>query len=305
MALVCLSTFGADQGKFAGSAACRGCHAPIATFFFRNPHFKSQVTGKPPVDASFAKDQPDAIGCESCHGPGHSHIAAKGDKKLINAFSLMSPKETLDNCLQCHSRQFPRSHIRRSAHTTGEVACTSCHSIHKTATPKLLLAKSQPELCYGCHTNIRAQFAMPFKHRVNEGFMQCTDCHNPHGVAAATWRMAARPRMVDQSLLNEQACLKCHVDQRGPFAFEHAGVRVEGCETCHSPHGSANARLLKRPQVFTLCLECHNGAGSFGRQADGVIAQSPSHSMTNPRYQNCTACHVRIHGSNADARFLR
>jgi hypothetical protein len=27
--------------------------------------------------------------------------------------------------------------------------------------------------------------------------------------------------------------------------------------------------------------------------------------MADPRYQNCTTCHVRIHGSNADSRFLR
>jgi ferredoxin len=27
--------------------------------------------------------------------------------------------------------------------------------------------------------------------------------------------------------------------------------------------------------------------------------------MADPRYRNCTTCHVRIHGSNADARFLR
>jgi ferredoxin len=33
--------------------------------------------------------------------------------------------------------------------------------------------------------------------------------------------------------------------------------------------------------------------------------QSPSHNMAEPRYQNCTTCHVRIHGSNADQRFLR
>jgi hypothetical protein len=24
---------------------------------------------------------------------------------------------------------------------------------------------------------------MPFHHRVNEGLIQCTDCHNPHDVA--------------------------------------------------------------------------------------------------------------------------
>ena len=31
-------------------------------------------------------------------------------------------------------------------------------------------------------------------------------------------------------------------------------MRVEGCESCHSPHGSTNAKLLKRPVVFTMCI---------------------------------------------------
>jgi DmsE family decaheme c-type cytochrome len=111
--------------------------------------------------------------------------------------------------------------------------------------------------------------------------------------------------MAHSGLDGEQSCVRCHADKRGPFAFEHPGVRVEGCEGCHAPHGSTNTRLLKRPLVFTLCLECHNGAGSFGRQADGVTVQSASHNMADPKYQNCTTCHVRIHGSNADRLFLR
>jgi DmsE family decaheme c-type cytochrome len=146
---------------------------------------------------------------------------------------------------------------------------------------------------------------MPFKHRVNEGSVDCTDCHNPHGSFAATWGMAARPRMVTQAVGNEEPCLKCHTDKRGPFVYEHAPVRVEGCETCHNAHGSTNPRLLKRPVVFTVCLECHTGAGQFGRQSNGITVQTVSHNMADPKYQNCTSCHVRIHGSNADPAFFR
>jgi DmsE family decaheme c-type cytochrome len=104
---------------------------------------------------------------------------------------------------------------------------------------------------------------------------------------------------------NEEPCLKCHVDKRGPFVFEHASVRVEGCTACHVPHGSTNAKLLTRPVVFTLCLECHNGAGTFGRENAGVFQTPATHNLLDPRYQHCTLCHVRIHGSNADPTFLR
>ena len=68
-----------------------------------------------------------------------------------------------------------------------------------------------------------------------------------------------------------------------------------------------NAKLLRRPVVFTVCLECHTGAGNgtIGAAAGGVVRQSSSHNMLDPKYQRCTTCHVRIHGSNSDANFLR
>jgi len=263
--------------------------------FYKNPHGRVAQAGSPPETA----------GCESCHGPGSEHIAGKGDKSKITAFSLLPPAQVLAACLRCHAESLGRMQIRRSSHTQAQVACNQCHSIHKAKTPRSLLAREQRELCYGCHSNIRAQFSLPVKHRVNEGVVQCTDCHNPHGAAAPAWTMGQRPRMVEAPLGNEEPGLKCHIYKRGPFAFEHPAVRVGGCSSCHVPHGSANARLLRRPAVFTLCLECHNGAGDFGRQGDGIQQTPLSHNMANPRFRHCTTCHVRIHGSNGDQRFLR
>jgi len=293
---VLLSATVEAEPTFAGSAACRTCHPNIVVNYFRNPHFKTQtMDGQPPEKS----------GCEGCHGPGSDHIASKGDRTKIIAFSQIQPKQVLDNCLRCHAESLGRAQIRRSQHSLAQVACNACHSIHRSATPKFLLAKQQRDVCYGCHANVRAQFSQPSKHRVNEGFMNCTDCHNPHGAQAPNWAMGARPRMVDAALGNEEACLKCHTDKRGPFAYEHPATRVDGCGACHTPHGSAHARLLKRPAVFTLCLECHNGLGDFGPQGDGVRRTPVTHNMADVRFRNCTVCHVRIHGSNASEKFLR
>jgi DmsE family decaheme c-type cytochrome len=297
---VCVFLFGwvaMAAPNYVGSAPCKTCHPDIVASFNRNPHYKTIASGNEP---------PERTGCEGCHGPASEHVAARGGKQTIPfAFSLLEPQQVVDNCLRCHANSLGRAQVRRSSHTLAQVVCNTCHSIHKSPVQKSLLAREQRELCYGCHQTVRAQFSMPFKHRVNEGFMECTDCHNPHGAAAPTWRMGARPRMTTTALGNEEPCLKCHVDKRGPFAYEHPPVRVDGCETCHYPHGSANVRLLRRPVIFTVCLECHNGAGTFGRQGDGILLPSVTHSMTDPKYQNCTGCHVRIHGSNADERFLR
>ena len=281
---------------YVGSNVCKSCHPDVWLNFFKNPHYKSIASGEEP---------PDRTGCEACHGPGKAHVEARGGKTTIpRAFSLMDTKRTMDTCLTCHGKDFGKINIRRSSHSMADVACTSCHSIHKSAVPIHLLAKKQSDLCYTCHLDVRSQFSMPFKHRVNEGVVQCADCHNPHGTTAPTWRMA-RPHMVQQALGNETPCVKCHTDKRGPWVFEHATLRVEGCETCHQPHGSMNAKLLRRPVVFTLCMECHNDPDLSSGTGSGVPSQTASHNMADPHYRNCTACHVRIHGSNADQNFLR
>jgi DmsE family decaheme c-type cytochrome len=286
----------ASTGGYVGSDACKTCHADIWQNFYKNAHYKSIASGK---------ETPAKTGCEGCHGPAQGHIAARGGKSSIpHPFSVMQPKQIMEDCLGCHAKDMARANIQRSEHTINDVACTNCHSIHHSPTPKYLLAKKQNELCYTCHATVRAQFDMPSKHRVNEGFMQCSDCHNPHGSFAATWKMGNRPKMVEQAVGNEEPCLKCHVDKRGPFVYEHPSVRVEGCETCHNPHGSMNSKLLRRPVVFTICLECHNGGGS-GTRHSGVDLQSSRHNLLDPKFQKCTTCHVRLHGSNADAFFLR
>ena len=284
------------ENKYVGSLVCQDCHSEITDTFYRNPHNKSIVS---------RKELPERTGCEGCHGPAGQHVAA-GDGSSIIAFPSIPKEQVLDTCLKCHSQTLSRANIRRSSHTVNGIVCTNCHSVHSSPAPKNLLAKTQTNLCYGCHTNVRAQFSLPFKHRVNEGFMNCTDCHNPHGAFQPTWANATRPRHVEHSKANEESCIHCHADKRGPFVFEHSPVRVDGCLSCHVPHGSTNSRMLTRPVVFTLCLECHNGAGNLGRQANGVKVQAPTpHNMANPVFQNCTQCHVRIHGSNADLRYFR
>jgi DmsE family decaheme c-type cytochrome len=287
----------AGGNKYVGSLACKGCHEPIYAKFYKNAHFKSIASQKEP---------PERTGCEGCHGPGNQHIESFGEKGTIVSFTKIPAEQVLDRCLTCHNQTLSRANIRRSSHTNAGIVCTTCHSVHSAATPVKLLAKTQTDLCEGCHTNVRAQFSMPFKHRVNEGVMSCSDCHNPHGSFQPTWGNASRPRHVEQAKANEEPCMNCHADKRGPFVFEHSPVRVDGCMACHVPHGSTNSRLLTRPVVFTLCLECHNGAGNFGRQANGVKTQAAApHNLASPVYQNCTNCHVKIHGSNAEQKYFR
>jgi predicted CXXCH cytochrome family protein len=71
--------------------------------------------------------------------------------------------------------------------------------------------------------------------------------------------------------------------------------------TCHEPHASNNMHRLKRATVSQLCLECHSPitGGTLG-------SQPPSfHNLLTARYQNCTTCHVAIHGSNRSPQLVK
>src|ERR1035437_5909049 len=120
---------------FTGSNACKTCHADVWMNFYKNPHYKSIASGREPEEKT---------GCEGGHGQARKPVEARGRKTTIQrAFSLMQPKQVLETCLVCHARDLARANIQRSEHSRNDVACTSCHSIPHSPTPKSLLAKKK------------------------------------------------------------------------------------------------------------------------------------------------------------------
>jgi len=230
----------------------------------------------------------DGHGCESCHGPGSEHVAGGGDKSKIVRFSELPRLEQTRRCLECHSTTNAQKHFSSSSHASNDVGCLDCHDPHHAEQSQFLLTKSQPDLCYGCHQAEKADFAKPYRHRVNLELIECSDCHNVHGTT--TLRQA-------RTLPSGDAiCFKCHADKRGPFVYEHVPVKTEGCSSCHTPHGSTNPRLLRVANINLLCLQCHSfpALGPLG----------PQHNQSQ-KYQACTLCHTQIHGSNFSAVFFK
>ena len=204
-----------------------------------------------------------------------------------------------ETCASCHVKQnqeFQHSTHARIALTKGDVkaqGCESCHgpgSLHVAAgggkgVGGIINPRKNPEACFACHTDKKMEFRLPYHHPVLEGKMSCVDCHSPHGDDVRPWSATS---MKD---VNE-ACFKCHKEQRGPFVWEHEALR-EGCTTCHKVHGSINDKMLI-VRDNNLCLRCHTQVNfpTIGKQNHGTrLPQGTCFSA---------GCHTAIHGSNFD-----
>lgn len=281
------------QGKsdYAGSDMCKQCHEVIYDNYLKSIHGKKYVAGSP------AKGE----GCESCHGPGSAHIEKGGEKDTLISFGKdNNVKEKSSKCLKCHGDSRQVAFWDMSRHKMGGVGCDSCHSIHKapktfltsTITPvafqQKLLKMPAPDLCYGCHQDVRSQTLRQSHHPLRERLMTCFDCHNTHG--------GFGPKMIKTDTVNE-LCYKCHAAKRGPFMFGHPPVD-ENCLTCHVPHGGNHYALLvsKTPQ---LCQSCHDWSGHPGTpntSFETFKGRNPSNRMFS---RNCILCHPNVHGSNS------
>jgi len=294
-----------DTSKLTGTDACLHCHKQAAEQISKTVH--TATYDQVPEGAIGASG---STNCDGCHGSGKAHADAELEaertdtknpeaKKLI--FNFLSkdttPKMVNERCLTCHASSTSHLNISNSFHRLNEVSCINCHSLHHATTKEKLLVKDQPELCYSCHLQLKPQFDMPFRHRVNEGLIQCTDCHDQHGTGGVWESSTGLVRQVRTSASGDFVCFKCHADKQGPFVFEHAPVKTEGCAACHIPHGGANPHMLKYSVVGLLCLSCHTAA-TFGH----APVMDP---MMSDQQNACLLCHVAIHGSNFNNDLLR
>jgi DmsE family decaheme c-type cytochrome len=248
-------------------------------------------------DADWRELTGEALTCRNCHGDVAEHVREAG-RGPIFAFREEPVTERNERCLTCHEDSHPA--FDRSPHAQAGLACTSCHTLHgEHAATALLRFPAAPleietvgaasRVCFGCHGEQFAEVEFNERHRVREGVLECTSCHDPHAAATRTLLGGFK----------QEQCVGCHTDKGGPFVFEHPASRTEGCTACHSPHGSPNRHMLAHQRVAELCFTCHAGVPAFHGGAN--VAQPPRFGLDT----QCTSCHSAIHGSHFDPFFLR
>ena len=272
-----------------GDAVCTRCHDELETKPILSIYqTKHGVRG----DASTPI-------CQSCHGISDNHLKSKKIPPDVTFGEHKSDARAQDAaCLTCHAAQ-KRTRWNGGQHQVNEVSCSSCHTVHAPV-DKVLVKKTQTEVCFTCHKEQRADSLKVSTHPIDAGKVVCSDCHNAHG--------SAGPKLLKKNTVIE-TCYSCHAEKRGPFLWEHQPV-TEDCTNCHTPHGSNFSPLLKSRPPF-LCQECHDGphnspipygpGAAVGRPGAGPVPEASDSRFGDQSASGraCLNCHVMIHGSNA------
>lgn len=223
--------------------------------------------------------------CADCHGS-----IVKGFERTIHGqFAIKEKEPSGEGCESCHGAG--SKHI--------EVGGGKGVSI--------INPRKNPEMCFKCHLEKKAEFSLQYHHPVVEGKISCSDCHNVHSEEAVP---GSATSLEDRN----DTCFKCHPEKKGPYVFEHDAMR-EGCEICHTVHGSVNEKLLVAKDN-NLCLKCHyeqkyNTVSSGGGSAMYIGGWPHWHSSgsfmdtSTMGKTTCISCHGDVHGSNFHPRYIR
>jgi len=242
------------HAPFAGGD-CDTCHAPHAS-----------------ANVNLLIDNPNSL-CRTCHDPA--------DAKLATAHKHF-PAAALQ-CVSCHNPHgSDQQHLIRSKPHQVFSGCARCHDTNGPK-PSALQTKTPTELCYRCHSPIKALAQKPGAHKALES--GCVTCHNPH--------TANDPGLIKNN--DERAvCLGCHRNIKEQMAHSVSihPIKANGgrCTSCHEPHQSGKAHLLKG-DINAVCSKCHGGHAQFGHPVgSNVIDPRNNQGMT------CLSCHSP-HGS--------
>lgn len=205
-------------------------------------------------------------------------------------------------CTSCHDESDAPELLRIGKTKHGTLAdgrtptCTSCHGESKAHAdysgsarpiPDVNFGKkskapvaAQNEACLSCHQQDSARHLWAGSIHESRD-VACTSCHTVHN---------GHDKVRDKKTQPE-VCYSCHKEQRVKANKPSHHPVVEGkmtCSDCHSAHGSAGPKLMKRDSVVETCYTCH------------MEKRGPFVHEHQPVTEDCAICH-EVHGTTAES----
>jgi len=193
---------------------CQSCHASQALVVL-----DSAVQGYQTRFTSLA------INCESCHGPGETHVRLAESKSLdadvgYRALATLDKDASLDVCLQCHAVK-----------DRLEPGFLSGDSLARFYSLRLPLLGDRPLFPDGRTRTFAYQEGHLYSDCYVSGGMTCTSCHDPH---AQNYRTVAGDPLPGR--FADGQCTSCHVSKRDePARHTRHPPGTATCVSCHMP----------------------------------------------------------------------
>lgn len=298
---------------YLGSAKCESCHKKEYDQWEKSSHAKTEE----------AAIYPNLRGCEGCHGPGASHVAAPSKANIVTG-GVLEGGGTF-SCLKCHGtlqakgvpndwKRVNSSYWKRSGHYES-VSCFKCHAAHSPQ--KNYLKGEANGSCQSCHQKFKAAS------HSSKDWQNCLTCHNPHGTGLAYLVRTT----VSQSCLgchpakgtnpahrgydvSRSSCLPCHAahEKNGMKPYAHDPYLKRNCTACHKPPNQPGATKPKA-DIKALCAGCHDpkfASTDRGKNHKLVTmgmctgchephaTMSPKKTLKDVAQVACTSCHGRV-----------
>lgn len=232
--------------------------------------------------------------CVFCHTPHNSspgtylwnHKLSTRDFPVYSSSTLQStvtpiqPEDVSKLCLSCHDGTIALGDTVND----GSISFAQGTNYTLPASASSNLAGDQTfanDHPFGFVPHLSAETvnppAMDAVHLDKSGKVQCTTCHDPHREDAdpVTRKFLVKPNQASA------LCLTCHlkigwtgsVHSMPPDVVEdsrytqvqgahtgYAGIRNNGCESCHRPHAPQVAQRLVKQAEENVCFQCHDGS---------------------------------------------
>ncbi len=168
------------------------------------------------------------VGCEACHGPGASHVAARKDRSNDAApYGLLGSDRMLDACAACHA-------LRRelwSGFAAGDPLLDYFEPV---------LLDESDYYADGQLLGEAYEWGSFVQSRMYREGVTCSDCHEPHGA--------------ELRATGNELCLTCHEPRF--TEHEHTGHVTDSqgsqCLPCHMPEKVFMARDKRRDHSFSI-----------------------------------------------------